>query len=50
MGQQGDGRREGGSRTRRRLIETAQELLAERGEDATSPLSSCSGGSIRRRE
>jgi AcrR family transcriptional regulator len=32
--QQGDGRREGGSRTRRRLIETAQELLAERGEDA----------------
>ena len=32
--QQGDGRREGGSRTRRRLIETAQELLAEQGEDA----------------
>jgi AcrR family transcriptional regulator len=32
--QQEDGRREGGSRTRRRLIETAQELLAERGEDA----------------
>jgi AcrR family transcriptional regulator len=32
--QRGDGRREGGSRTRRRLIETAQELLAERGEDA----------------
>jgi AcrR family transcriptional regulator len=32
--QQGDGRREGGGRTRRRLIETAQELLAERGEDA----------------
>ena len=31
---QGDGRREGGSRTRRRLIETAQELLAEQGEDA----------------
>jgi AcrR family transcriptional regulator len=33
-GQRGDGRREGGSRTRRRLIETAQELLAEQGEDA----------------
>ena len=33
-GQQSDGRREGGSRTRRRLIETAQELLAEQGEDA----------------
>jgi len=33
-GQQRDGRREGGSRTRRRLIETAQALLAERGEDA----------------
>jgi len=32
--QQDDGRREGGSRTRRRLIDTAQELLAERGEDA----------------
>jgi AcrR family transcriptional regulator len=32
--QRGDGRREGGSRTRRRLIETAQELLAEQGEDA----------------
>lgn len=32
--QQVDGRREGGNRTRRRLIETAQELLAERGEDA----------------
>jgi len=33
-GQRADGRREGGSRTRRRLIETAQELLAEQGEDA----------------
>jgi AcrR family transcriptional regulator len=33
-GRRGDGRREGGSRTRRRLIETAQELLAEQGEDA----------------
>jgi AcrR family transcriptional regulator len=32
--ERGDGRREGGSRTRRRLIETAQELLAEQGEDA----------------
>ena len=32
--QKGDGRREGGSQTRRRLIETAQELLAEQGEDA----------------
>jgi AcrR family transcriptional regulator len=32
--QQGDGRREGGSQTRRRLIETAQEMLAEQGEDA----------------
>ena len=32
--EQQDGRREGGSRTRRRLIETAQELLAEQGEDA----------------
>lgn len=29
----GDGRREGGGRTRRRLIETAQEMLAEQGED-----------------
>ena len=34
VGQRVDGRREGGSRTRRRLIETAQELLAEQGEDA----------------
>jgi len=33
-GRRGDGRREGGNRTRRRLIETAQELLAEHGEDA----------------
>jgi AcrR family transcriptional regulator len=33
-GQRVDGRREGGSRTRRRLIETAQELLAKQGEDA----------------
>jgi AcrR family transcriptional regulator len=33
-GQLGDGRREAGSQTRRRLIETTQELLAERGEDA----------------
>jgi AcrR family transcriptional regulator len=32
--QRADGRREGGSQTRRRLIETAQELLAEQGEDA----------------
>lgn len=32
--QDGDGRREGGRRTRRRLVEAAQELLAERGEDA----------------
>jgi len=29
-----DGRREGGNRTRRRLINTAQEMLAERGEDS----------------
>lgn len=29
-----DGRREGGNQTRRRLIDTAQEQLAERGEDA----------------
>jgi AcrR family transcriptional regulator len=29
-----DARREAGSRTRRRLIETAQDLLAEQGEDA----------------
>lgn len=33
-GRESDGRRAGGNRTRRRLIETAQELLAERGEDA----------------
>lgn len=33
-GQRRDGRREGGSRTRRRLIETAQELLAAQGQDA----------------
>ena len=33
-GRRGDGRREGGNRTRRRLIETAQELLAEQGEGA----------------
>ena len=33
-GPPGDGRREVGGRTRRRLIETAQELLAEQGEDA----------------
>jgi AcrR family transcriptional regulator len=32
--QRSDGRREGGVRTRRRLIETAQALLAEQGEDA----------------
>jgi len=32
--QRADGRREGGDRTRRRLIETAQDLLAEQGEDA----------------
>lgn len=29
-----DGRRAGGNRTRRRLIDTAQQLLAERGEDS----------------
>ncbi len=29
-----DGRRAGGDRTRRRLVETAQDLLGERGEDA----------------
>lgn len=34
VGQDSDGRREGGRRTRRRLVEAAQELLAERGEDA----------------
>ena len=34
VGQDGDGRREGGRRTRRRLVEAAQELLAERGEEA----------------
>ncbi len=33
-GPESDGRRAGGNRTRRRLIETAQQLLAERGEDA----------------
>jgi AcrR family transcriptional regulator len=33
-GRGSDGRREGGRRTRRLLVETAQELLAERGEDA----------------
>lgn len=33
-GQRADGRREAGSRTRRRLIETTQKLLAEQGEGA----------------
>lgn len=33
-GQPVDGRLEGGNRTRRRLIETAQDLLAEQGKDA----------------
>lgn len=32
--QRRDGRREGGDQTRRRLIDTAQELLAAQGEDA----------------